>query len=252
MEHLVFCLYGAMASWGEVAVGGIRHSACYPSKSAIAGLLGAALGIKRSEETQQLELARGYCQAIKIVNSGVLQRDFHTIQAPDSAGKFRYRTRRDELVVGCSRLGTILSQREYLADAQVLVALKATESAHWSLKDLAGALARPKFHLYLGRKAFPLSVPTAAHLIEAENFRHALDLYPLTDVLQYQLTWARQERWRPDDLPSQYYWEGDIEDFSQEDEQFSLGAVQQLSRLDEPLSRKRWQFQPRMEYHWRS
>ena len=39
-----------MASWGEIAVGENRHTASYPSKSAIIGLLGAALGIKRDDE----------------------------------------------------------------------------------------------------------------------------------------------------------------------------------------------------------
>ncbi|MCV6614557.1 MAG: CRISPR-associated protein Cas5, partial [Cellvibrionaceae bacterium] len=50
MDYLVFRLYGAMASWGQPAVGETRHSGTYPSKSAVTGLLGAALGIKRSQE----------------------------------------------------------------------------------------------------------------------------------------------------------------------------------------------------------
>ncbi|MGL4603678.1 MAG: CRISPR-associated protein Cas5, partial [Iodobacter sp.] len=54
--YLVFRLYGAMASFGEIAVGELRHSAAYPSRSALLGLLGAALGIARSNEAGQQAL----------------------------------------------------------------------------------------------------------------------------------------------------------------------------------------------------
>ena len=43
MDYLLFRLYGPMASWGEIAVGETRHSAAYPGKSAIIGLLAAAM-----------------------------------------------------------------------------------------------------------------------------------------------------------------------------------------------------------------
>jgi CRISPR system Cascade subunit CasD len=35
MEYLLFRLYGPMASWGEIAVGEMRHSEVKPSKSAL-------------------------------------------------------------------------------------------------------------------------------------------------------------------------------------------------------------------------
>ena len=109
MEHLTFRLYGPMASWGEIAVGESRHTDYYPSKSAIIGLLGAALGLRREEEEAHQNLANAYLQATKVLRSGQLLKDYHTAQAPDSAGKFRYRTRRDEIVKGRDRLGTVLS-----------------------------------------------------------------------------------------------------------------------------------------------
>ncbi|WP_444943561.1 type I-E CRISPR-associated protein Cas5/CasD [Microbulbifer sp. ZKSA006] len=250
MEYLVFRLYGAMASWGEVAVGESRHSAHYPGKSAIAGLLGAALGIPREQEDLQQNLAQQYRQAVKVLHGGTLLKDFHTVQVPDSAGKRRYHTRRDELVVGKARLGTLLSRREYLVDAQAVVALRSCAGANWSLAELSEALARPKYHLYLGRKAFPLSAPTAARVIGADNFRSALDHYIPPELLGYQPDWARQERWLPRDEHCRYYWEGSLDDFSAEDDAFSAESVQRLSRLDQPLSRKRWQFQPRIENLW--
>ena len=49
-DFLVFQLYGALASWGDIAVGEYRPSQGHPSKSAITGLLAAALGIEREDD----------------------------------------------------------------------------------------------------------------------------------------------------------------------------------------------------------
>ena len=53
-DYLVFRLYGPLASWGQAAVGGDRPTGLQPTRSAILGLLGAALGIKR-DNNQDLE-----------------------------------------------------------------------------------------------------------------------------------------------------------------------------------------------------
>ena len=57
LDFLIFQLYGQMASWGEIAVGEYRPSRDYPSKSAIIGLVAAALGITRDDEDRQLALS---------------------------------------------------------------------------------------------------------------------------------------------------------------------------------------------------
>jgi CRISPR system Cascade subunit CasD len=49
-DYLVFQLYGSLASWGEPAVGEMRHTNSIPGRSSILGLLAAALGIKRADE----------------------------------------------------------------------------------------------------------------------------------------------------------------------------------------------------------
>jgi CRISPR system Cascade subunit CasD len=49
-QYLVFQLHGPMASWGVDAPGEVRHSHELPSRSALLGLLAAALGIRRDEE----------------------------------------------------------------------------------------------------------------------------------------------------------------------------------------------------------
>jgi CRISPR system Cascade subunit CasD len=250
MEYLLFRLYGPMASWGEIAVGEMRHSEVKPSKSALIGLLAAALGITREQDDQQQALSNGYRFGIKMLSSGQVMRDYHTAQAPDSVGRFRYRTRRDELVTGRARLGTVLSTREYRTDSQAVVALCANPESSWSLAQLAYALKRPRFHLYLGRKSCPLAAPLNPQIIQADGFRAALDDYEPGGLLPGKQVWNNERRWLPDDEVSHYYWEGEIADFALAGETFQPDTVQQLRRHDQPISRNRWQFRPRAEYFW--
>ncbi len=263
MKYLLFRLYGPMASWGEIAVGESRHSAIYPGKSALLGLMAAALGIRRDEEQRQTALAAGYRFAVKVISAGHPLRDYHTAQAPDSVGKFVYRTRRDELVVGKDRLGTILSSREYRCDAFTLVAVVAEEGAPYSLDEIREALLKPRFHLYLGRKSCPVSAPLNPLVREAVGFGEVLDTYPygalfvsswLMKTAQKETVaggalsdapslaeFSREDKnvFAYGNQPVRYYWEGDGGD---------LVPQQSLTRHDQPLSRARRQFTQRTEY----
>jgi len=249
MELLLFRLYGNLASWGEIAVGESRHSANYPGKSAIIGLLAAASGIKRKDESRQQALQQGYAVAIEVFTPGQLLRDYHTTQAPDSVGKFNYRTRRDELVVGKERLGTILSSREYRCDMLALIAIRALNDAPYSLTELQQNLLKPRFYLYLGRKSCPLAAPLDPQILEQENYYAAFKAYahkPLLPAQEVAGLSSRDRYWL--DIPSEryYYWEGDAQDF---DHNPNLLAQRQTTiRHDQPLSRKRWQFSPRQEH----
>ncbi|KEQ16234.1 type I-E CRISPR-associated protein Cas5/CasD [Endozoicomonas numazuensis] len=250
MNYLLFRLYGPMASWGEIALGENRHSASYPGKSAILGLLGAALGIRRGDESSQQALAQDYSIAVKQVSAGGFLMDYHTAQAPKNEAKgFHFRTRRDEIVLGKKPLGTVLSSREYRTDALAIVAIRASEQAYWSLQQLQQALLKPMFHLYLGRKACPLAAPLQPELMEAEGFLKALTDYQPKELLSREYDWATDERFLKKDNACHYYWQGKLTDFAQPDE-VPASQVHQLVRHDQPLSRRRWQFQPRKENLW--
>lgn len=256
MELLLFRLYGPLASWGEIAVGESRHTANYPSKSAILGLVGAALGIERSDEAQQISLQQGYHVAVEVFGTGQLLRDYHTAQVPDSAGKFVYRTRRDELVTGKERLGTILSSREYRSDALAVVALRALPNAPFGLAQIEEKLRQPMFHLYLGRKSCPLAAPlTPQLLINQADLLSAFNSYqhkpllprkPAADGESGQPV-QRDRYWLNVGTERHYYWEGEPQDFAKDTD---LQHRQTRIRHDQPLSRKRWQFAPRQEHYF--
>jgi CRISPR system Cascade subunit CasD len=126
-DYLLFRLYGPLASWGETAVGEVRPTAVWPGRSAIIGLLSAAMGIRRGEEKRLRELADACGVAVCVESSGELLRDYHTIQVPPERRGVRYLTRRDEL--NSETLNTLLSQRDYRSDAYYIVAVWAKEAA---------------------------------------------------------------------------------------------------------------------------
>ena len=253
MDYLLFRLYGPMASWGEIAVGQTRHTANYPGKSAIIGLMAAALGLKRNDAGKQLQMQQGYAIAVEVYAQGSLMRDYHTTQVPDSVGKFNYRTRRDELVLGKDRLGTILSTREYRSDALALAAIRALPNAPYDLQTVIKHLEEPLFHLYLGRKSCPLAAPMNPQICkERKNYYEAFKAYDHKSMMptykEYEGALSgRDTYWLSIADDRHYYWEGQASDFS---DTLDLSQMQTRTRHDQPLSRKRWQFSPRQEHYF--
>ncbi|MBX9295648.1 type I-E CRISPR-associated protein Cas5/CasD [Chromobacterium vaccinii] len=242
-DYLVFRLYGPMASWGELAVGEQRVSADHPSRSALLGLLGAALGVRRSDEGGQQALSRGYRFGVKLVAAGMPLRDYHTVQWPDIPKKFSYRTRRQEMR-DKAKLNTILSSREYRSDSLSVVAVEAAPDAPHGLAALADALCSPVFMPYLGRKSCPLALPLDPRVGGFDTLKQALDsrddepLLPGVDPDDDDLLPVDIDLDK--DRQARYFWDEAMADAG-------MDATLQLMRHDQPLSRRRWQFEPRRE-----
>lgn len=237
-EYLVFRLYGPMASWGDVAVGEVRPSYTHPSKSAVLGMVAAALGIDRDEEEKHRALAAGYGFAIRVDSMGVPLVDYHTAQVPPSGtGRNRrvFSTRRDELyTLPRYALNTILSRRDYRMDALATVAFWArTATPPHSFEEICGALERPAYLLYLGRKSCPLALPVEGQVVTASSVRDAFDAAEFS-----QLEALRHLRTSG---PPGLYWEDGAD--------AGVTAHQTFERRDVPLSRRRWQFETRRENH---
>lgn len=236
-EYLLFRLYGPMAAWGDIAVGEFRPSFGHPSKSAVLGLLGAALGIRRDEESVHQAMGSAYGYAVRVDAAGTPLRDYHTAQVPPAGSgrdKRKFASRKDELTGARGDLATILSSRDYRCDALYTVCVwPVARSLPYSLTKLAEALAKPQFALYLGRKSCPLASPLQAQVVHASNLREAFrngrfQDAPFLEVLE-----------REDSLG--VYWEGD------QDSGFE--TVSTIERRDAPRSRRRWQFAVRTEHY---
>ncbi|MCX7113842.1 MAG: type I-E CRISPR-associated protein Cas5/CasD [Proteobacteria bacterium] len=242
-EFLVFRLYGPLAAWGDIAVGEQRPTTPHPSKSAILGLVAAALGIRRDEEERQQALAGGYGYAVRVDASGVLLRDYHTTQIPDSTSRLKHLlTRRDE-TRDRQNLYTVLSTRDYRCDGLYTVSLWSIGKTAPSLGEAAAALRRPCFPLYLGRKSCPLALPMFPLCLQAETFESAFAQYDegQPDALKNFL--LQPLKALKADVPD-YYWD-------EHDAPTGMQPMHTTPRQDVPLSRKRWQFGKRNEQYAR-
>ena len=74
--------------------------------------------------------------------------------------------------------------------------------------------------------------------------------YQPKPLLIDQPDWVKEQRYLPADAACHYYWQGTLHDFTGNSVNIPPQAVQQLIRHDQPLSRVRWQFQPRQENLW--
>jgi len=247
METLIFQLQAPLSSWGEVAVGEYRPSAEYPSQSAIQGLLGAALGIVRDDDTAQTAFRTGYRLAVGVLCQGRLLRDYHTAQVPSRTDlkKRPHATRRDELSLPKTDLNTILSSRDYRQDAASLVAVQVVANAPYSLAQLTDALKKPRFVLYLGRKSCPVAAPLHPRILRAKTINTAFSDYQqqLSDLWQQQLP----KHTELNNLTVRKIVWGD--DFGADDLSV-IGVERDLSitRKDQVITRQGWQFADRSEH----
>ncbi|OVZ59071.1 type I-E CRISPR-associated protein Cas5/CasD [Pigmentiphaga sp. NML080357] len=196
MQYLVFQLQGAMASWGEAAVGEYRGTQDLPTVSALAGLLCAALGLRRDQENDIQAVHRHYLPAVGVYACGPMLRDYHTAQvAPRSLLKgTRHATRKDELSFPRTDLSTILSTRDHMQEVRYRIAVQTEKEAPYPLDVLRRALLTPVFVPYLGRKSCPLDAPMAPCLVDADDVLSALSGYPYaaegSTSLPFKLTWC--------------------------------------------------------------
>lgn len=235
MEILTFQLYGPLASWGIPAVGESRPSSDHPGRSALLGLLAAALGITRDDSAGQQALERSVQFAVKQLSPGRVIRDFHTIQVPKRDRKAQYATRKDEMAFSSDRLNTIISRRDYRCDGFWRIGVTTTKGSDWTLQELEAALRQPQFTLYLGRKSCPLAAPLSPKIVQGSGIQQALSV----DTPQLH---EQQKRWLGLSDTVDYYWEGEAGDLHPQDTRYPE---------DDVVSRERWQFKGRKEHHAR-
>lgn len=248
MKYCVFQLYGPLMSWGDIAIGGERRSFPHPTKSAIIGVIAAALGIKRDNEKSQQLLSKTIGFGIKLISPGIMVRDFHTAQTPANDKKVRFYSRRDELAMIPERIDTVLSRREYRCDsmAHVAVWIRDAES-DITIEAISDALQSPAYHLYLGRKSCPPAIPLSPRIVEAKDMKSAFDdvVYPSLSSLAAT---SEQQRKYFEKTEQRIFYENHISYYWEKDAVSGIDYAQKMVRYDLILSRRRWQFAPRDEY----
>ena len=165
-EFLTFTLAASFASFGDVAGHERRGSWTWPGRSAILGLLAATQGIRRDGDFAALNRLR---LAVAVFETGAALRDYHTVQTVPTATVKHPQSRPEALKRAGQGANTTITLRDYRTGVLYGVAV-----AGDGLAALAQALDRPALHLYLGRKACPLSAPLHPQVNVADTPEAAL------------------------------------------------------------------------------
>ncbi|MFF2937048.1 type I-E CRISPR-associated protein Cas5/CasD [Streptomyces mirabilis] len=168
---LTLRLAGPLQSWGASSRFTRRTTESAPTKSGVIGLLAAAAGIERGDDTALAPLA-ALRFGVRIDQTGTRIRDFHTAH---------------HAVTGKSMP---LSERFYLADAVFVAAL---EGEHTLLTDLHAALRSPVYLPFLGRRSCPPAAPLELGLYEDTCLERVLREVPWQASAWYR----KQHRFRP-------------------------------------------------------
>jgi CRISPR system Cascade subunit CasD len=239
-DFLVFRLAAPMGAFGDIAVGERRATWDVPSKSGVLGLLAAALGVDRLAVAAHQALDGGTGFAVRQDQAGRPLRDYHTAQAPKARAGKRWRTRRQEL--DADDLNTVLSERMYRLEPIATAALWIKADGGPDLGVVEAALKRPRFALYMGRKACPLGWPPRPRLLRAADVNAAFVAY---DDLEVATDLALQ-RFRPKWPPGRprMIW---IEAGAGADPEFDQ-VKERRQRRDGLMNRPLWQFTDRTEH----
>lgn len=174
-DYLILKLHGPIQAWGEHTFEGLRPSANFPTRSGVLGLLGACLGIGRTDRERLQALADSVGMAIRVDERCVVRKDgtdrrLRVVKMTD------YHTVKDarEDYTGLKSHETIQTWREYLYDAEFTVALWNRPGTVSILDELERAVKQPHYTPYLGRRSCPLSRPLFHERISEVNEVEAL------------------------------------------------------------------------------
>ena len=234
MHFLIFTLYAPMASFGEIAVGERRMSWARPGRSAVLGLVAAALGIERADENAHQRLESSLYYAVRTDAPGRPLVDYHTAQTPKARRGRRFATRREELE--SDDLNTVLSTREWRTDSCFTVVLWPRPESTLDLEEIAAALRNPCFVLYVGRKSAPLGLPLNPEIVETDTFMDALDARPPSNEEQHILRHSRVPGAEQHAIAFDH------------DAPGAPSTTRLERRRDAVASRVRWQFADRLEH----
>lgn len=130
-----------MQSWGTQSHFQMRATDDYPSKSAVIGLIAAALGYRRNED-EKIAILNQLDYAVRVDQVGKRLMDFQTARIRHHRSKTR------------NQQHPYVTQRYYLSDAVFVVAIGSED--HRLMNKIYEALQYPYFQLFMGRRSYPV------------------------------------------------------------------------------------------------
>lgn len=173
-------LEGPLQAWGDTSKFVIRRTMEAPTKSGVLGLICCAMGLSRQAALDRLPELNSLTMGVRIDRPGMRWWDYHTVGA--GVGMT---TAAGGLKTGAQ--GTLITRREYLADASFLAALQGETAI---IANVADALRAPKWPLYLGRKSCPPSMPVFAQARKGESWTNPIAVGGDVKAALKQVPWC--------------------------------------------------------------
>lgn len=170
MKTLTIRLSAPLQAYGNEASFNRRTSWGVPSKSAVLGLVAAALGLRRDDSA--IADLNDLAFATRTEQPGRQMTDFHIVEYKKNANKFTKK----------------LSYRDYLQDAVFMVALGTDDDDIFA--KIEKALKHPRFQLFLGRRSCP---PAGA--LQIKSFADK-DPVEVLEKMSWQASTWFQIKWR--------------------------------------------------------
>lgn len=136
MAVLLLRLAAPLQAWGSSSKFIVRSTEREPTKSGVIGMIAAALGIQRNDDAKKLAPLAQLRFGVRADKEGILLKDFHMVHGYKIAD---------------------VTERYYLSDAVFLAVLECDDKE--LLEEIATALQKPVYPLYLGRKSCPPTLP---------------------------------------------------------------------------------------------
>lgn len=203
MPTLAIYLDAPLQAWGASSKYQYRETNHFPTKSALIGLLAAAVGVDKHDPDEAEHIAP--LNALRLIVAKIPQAkiqsgrlsDFHTI----GGGFNKDAGLREKLSIprkaSGAPFGTVITRRAYLTDARFIALFQGPEKVLSPLKD---ALLNPVFGVWLGRKTCIPASPLTPTLAESPNeaLANLLELLPDFEAANHPLeSLERQEEAEP-------------------------------------------------------
>lgn len=160
MATLLLRLAAPLQAWGSSSKFNIRTTEREPTKSGVIGMIAAAMGIKRCDDTGLERLAK-LRFGVSVCREGKLIKDYHTAFAGDMSDSERRKTPADAL-----KKYSHTTTRYYLSDAVFIAALETDDTE--LLQEIEKAVKNPIYPLFLGRRSCPPTLPVFLGIEESE------------------------------------------------------------------------------------
>ncbi|TPR39916.1 type I-E CRISPR-associated protein Cas5/CasD [Apilactobacillus micheneri] len=177
MKTILMKFSGPLQSWGTNSHYENRQTNRFPSKSAVIGMIAAAMGYRR-DENEKLKKLRTLSFGVRVDQPGNILSDFQiaTSYKPNGTKNRNY-----------------VTNRYYLQDAVFVVAIGSEDEK--LISEINKRLESPYFQIYLGRKSCPINNDYLIdnHKIEEQGLIENLEKIPWQAAKWYQRRCINQE-----------------------------------------------------------